>query len=195
MAGHIGNHNEARDSREPTSDTWMRLFIAGIIAVTFAIDILTPSGIAAGIFPYYFAIYLSSRSPSHYAPFVVAGIASALTLIGFIATTGGRPDIILINRLFIIATLWLTAALAYNRITKEKEIIDQRAAAEYASRYHDLVDNARLGIQIANHSAERVMVNKALADLLGYSSVADERVGGRGVALSRQRRPPRGRGG
>ena len=173
MAGRTLDQSLANDIGKPTALTWRLLGIAAIIGGTFAIDTLTPGGVAAGIFPYYLAIFLSSRLPFRNAPFVVAGLATVLSLIGFMTTTGGNLDIILTNRLFIVATLWVMAVLAYRQVVYEREINDQQATIASERQFRDLFDNSRLGIQLANLDGRRLVVNKALADLLGYRSEAE----------------------
>jgi two-component system sensor kinase FixL len=65
------------------------------------------------------------------------------------------------------------AAFAQRRNIRNRVFVERQAAAESATQFRDLFDNSGLGIQIVNLDGRRLMVNKAMSDLLGYDSVAD----------------------
>ena len=47
------------------------------------------------------------------------------------------------------------------------------ALAESEARYRDLIEGAPLGIQLSDRDRNRLLVNQALVDMLGYSSAED----------------------
>ena len=157
-------------------DTWLTIGIVAILTATFLTDAFTPRGVAAGVFPYFFAVFLSGwlRSPhTTVAPFLVAGIASVLCVAGFLVTEGGRAQIIIVNRTFIVGTIWLMAILAYWQIRTNAKLTGQLAETESRKKFHDLVVNAKVGIQISAGRARRSFVNQALVDMLGYDSIEE----------------------
>lgn len=152
---------------------WPLVLIATVIAATFATDVLTPRGVAAGILPYFIAVFATVRLPWRAAPYVVATITSALALTGFFLSTGGRPDIILINRTFVIVALYVIAILAAHWVKSNDLLIARRSAEASESWYRDLFDNAPVGMQITDRTGRRLRVNLALTGLLGYDRPED----------------------
>jgi hypothetical protein len=105
----------------PKSPGLLMALIAVLVAATFAVDLATPRGVAAGVFPYFLAIFLAAWLPWPRGPFAVAAVTCLLAIIGFLSTSGGNTQIILLNRLLIFAALWLAAGLAYLRIKSDQE--------------------------------------------------------------------------
>lgn len=159
-------------SKNVPGAAWKIAAIAAILAGTFAIDLSTTRGVAAGVFPYFIAVFATVRLPWQVAPYIVATCAAFLALLGFYATGGGRPEIVLVNRIFIIAALYIVAFLAARWIESTRIMIAYEASRESDARYRDLFDRARLGLQIADRDGNCLMVNRALVDLLGYDSAA-----------------------
>ena len=173
MAGRTLDQSAVGGVSNPPSQARIMLGIAAIIATAIAIDLVTPHEFSAGLFLNYFAIFLSSRLKAPRASFGIMAIVSVLAIIGFYVKSDGHTDIHLANLLVTVSILWMMAAFTQRRVVKERESIDQRAAIESANRFRDLFDNARLGIQLADLDGRRLMVNKVLADLLGYGSEAE----------------------
>jgi PAS domain S-box-containing protein len=173
MAGRILDQSGASGISDLSNQTRIRIGIIAIIATTFIADIISPHDFAAVLILYYFAIFLCSRLSAPRAAFCIMAIVSALALFGIFLKFEDITDIGPANRMFIIATLWVMAFLAYHRVIKNREVVELRTTQESTNRFRDLFDNSGLGIQLANLDGRRLMVNKALADLLGYDSVAE----------------------
>ena len=156
-----------------SKEGWPVALIAAIVAATFTTDLLTPPGVAVGVFPYFVAIFATIRLPWRAAPYVVATAASILALVGFYASATPPPTIILINRICVIVALYIFAYLAAHWIRSGNLVIERRAEEETESRYRDLFDTSPLGIQIADHNGNRLRVNKALVDMLGCESAEE----------------------
>jgi len=87
-----------------------------LIAVAiFAFDVLTPKGVAAAV-PYVGLILLSRRSKFPPYAFIIAGVATCLTVAGFFLSLDGPARIDLANRTLAIFAIWLTASLCYQHI-------------------------------------------------------------------------------
>ena len=74
-----------------------------------------PQGVAAAVL-YVGLILLSRRSKYPPYAFIVAGIATVLTITGFFLSPAGLPRIDLADRGLAIFAIWLTAALCYQHI-------------------------------------------------------------------------------
>jgi PAS domain S-box-containing protein len=82
-----------------------------IVAATFVIDITTPRGVAAGVFPHYLAIFFAALTRRPGYPVVLATVAGGLTIAGYLMTSGGAPMVVLVNRIIIVVSFFLFAAL------------------------------------------------------------------------------------
>lgn len=142
--------------------------ICGAIALTvFAVDVASlPLGVAAGV-AYVPAVLIALRLPHWQQTFLVAGIVSILTVVGFLM---GKPAdilwIVLANRLLALAVIWLTA------IGGNWLILHKRRAAEEKLRLAEKeTDSARLAKKrfletasndIRHHLQTLVLLNAAL---------------------------------
>jgi PAS domain S-box-containing protein len=94
----------------------MWLSAAAIVAIlTFVVDLTTPRGVAAGVFPHFIAIGLTAWTSARLAPYILAALATVFTLIGFSVTEGGMTEIVFLNRVFLLATYWLVALLVHQK--------------------------------------------------------------------------------
>jgi len=90
--------------------------LSALIALAiFIFDLMTPQGVAAAVL-YVGLILLSRRSKYPPCAFIFAGIATALTIIGFFLSPDGAPRIDLVDRGLAIFAIWLTAVLCYQHI-------------------------------------------------------------------------------
>lgn len=142
--------------------------IATLIVAVFFLDLLTPPEFIAGLVLYYFPIFLSSRLWAARAPLAVAVIVSACVLLGFLTSIDRATTIEMVSRLVILGTLWGMTALANRRIVRNRAFIGLRSAAESLERLRNMIADSNLGIQILDHSGNRLFVNQALLDLMGY---------------------------
>jgi len=149
------------------SDTHIFLICGAIALVVFVIDVASlPLGVAAGV-AYVPAVLVALRLPHWRQTFLVAGIASILTVVGFLM---GKPAavlwIVLANRLLALSAIWLTA------IGGNWLILHKRQVAEEKLRLAEQeTDNARLAKKrfldtasndIRHHLQTLVLINAAL---------------------------------
>ncbi len=149
------------------SDTHIFLICGAIALVVFVIDVASlPLGVAAGV-AYVPAVLVALRLPHWQQTFLVAGIASILTVVGFLM---GKPAavlwIVLANRLLAVSAIWLTA------IGGNWLILHKRQVAEEKLRLAEQeTDNARLAKKrfldtasndIRHHLQTLVLINAAL---------------------------------
>jgi len=98
--------------------------LAAVAAATFAFDLSQPLGVAAGV-PYVALVLLGIRLPSKRYIFVLAGIGTVLTIVGyFFSSAGGLPWVVLSNRGLAISVIWITATLLYINKKKEEKIVE-----------------------------------------------------------------------
>jgi PAS domain S-box-containing protein len=88
-----------------------------IALAIFLFDLATPHGVAGAI-PYVGLVLLSRRSSYPPYAFILATIASVLTILGFFMSPDGPIRIDLANRGLSIFAVWLTAVLCYQHIER-----------------------------------------------------------------------------
>ncbi len=146
---------------------WICLVLGlGIAAATFAVDLSTPRGVAAGVFPHFLAIGVATWSTRRWMPFGLALLASTFTLVGFALTEGGRFDIILVNRLFLVAAYWLVAFLVF-----QKQSLDLRLRQSLVARVAGTDQRSR---ELAQGESRLRLITDRLPALVAYVG-ADER--------------------
>jgi PAS domain-containing protein len=170
MAGRVPDRDIPNKPSSPPRQNRLLLIIGAIIVGTFSLDLLAPSDFSAGIVLYFFALFFSSKLRAPYAPFLVVAIISVLALGAQFGIDGKGVNPALTNRLMILATLWAVAGLALYRITTDQTHIEQRATVESDIRLRDMVAESSLAILILNHKRDRLFVNQAMADLMGYEN-------------------------
>jgi PAS domain S-box-containing protein len=170
MAGRVLDRNAL--TKFPWLSDQSRLYAGiGLVTIgTFAIDVLTPHEFVGNLFFYYFAIFMSSRLRAERAPFAVTSIVSLLVLLGCHVSIGPPANHEIVDRVIIVATFWAMTVLAYRSIIKNREGIALRAASESARRLRDMIVHSGMAIQILDRSGNRLFINQALADMMGYKS-------------------------
>lgn len=102
------------------------LFAGAVAIATFAIDVMTPRGFAAGVFPYFLFMLISLWLPGR-ASFMFAALASALALLGYLQSSGGVPWLALADRGLIVGAFWVMAVVIYLRQAEERAAADDPA--------------------------------------------------------------------
>jgi len=102
-----------------------RLLAGGIAALAcgiFAIDLLTPVGVAIGVL-YTTLVLLSMWSPHRWFILLVAAVVSVLAEVGFFLSPGDPNWMAVSNRLLSLFTIWVAAILSYlhKRDQQERE--------------------------------------------------------------------------
>ena len=101
-------------------------FLAGSIAVLacgiFAVDILTPVGVAIGVL-YSTLVLLAMRSPYRRFILLVAAAVSVLAEVGFLLSPGEPNWMAASNRVLSLFTIWVAAILSFlhKRDQEERE--------------------------------------------------------------------------
>ena len=141
---------------------WTSAFFCLIVLL---IDLVTPSGITAGI-AYVPLVFCSLWFTQPRTTYLFATIATALSIFGYLSTPQEEliPVISFANRIMSVATIWFIAALVYmlrrhDRILNETDL-KLRAAVNYA------VD----GVVTISSAGNVESFNPACERMFGYSS-------------------------
>jgi len=102
-----------------------RLLAGGIAVLAggiFAIDLLTPVGVAIGVL-YTTLVLLSMWSPHRWFILLIAAVVSVLAEVGFFLSPGDPNWMAVSNRLLSLFTIWVAAILSYlhKRDQEERE--------------------------------------------------------------------------
>ncbi|MEQ8353991.1 MAG: PAS domain-containing protein [Kiloniellaceae bacterium] len=144
---------------------WVGAGVAVSLAA-FLVDVTTPRGVAAGVFPHFVAIGLSAPTAARLAPYALAGLATVLTLAGLAFVDGGAPAILLVNRAFLVASYWLVAFLVH-----QKQVADWKLLQGYAG----LEDSVRQRTsELADSESRLRLITDRLPALIAYVD-AEER--------------------
>lgn len=103
------------------SDGRIIALCVGLSAIIFAMDLLIPLGVAAGV-PYIIVVLISLRSPRRKLPVYMAVLGSLLTVAGFgFSPFGGELWKVMVNRAIALFAIWATAILAVQRAEFQRE--------------------------------------------------------------------------
>ena len=161
-----GSAGQARLS-EKLSDAHIFLICGVIALVVFVVDVASlPLGVAAGV-AYVPAVLIALRLPHWQQTFLVAGLVSILTIVGFLL---GKPAavlwIVLANRLLALSAIWLTAIGGNWLILTKREAAEEKL--EQAEQETDSARNAKKRFletasnDIRHHLQTLVLLNAAL---------------------------------
>ena len=91
---------------------FVRAAIVTLVTGTFAADLLTPLGLAVGVF-YLIPLWLTALATPRGVASAMAGICSILLAIGYLYSPTGAPLWIAVaNRILVACTLWIIAILS-----------------------------------------------------------------------------------
>ncbi len=148
----------------------------GLIAITvvlalaiLAIDLSLPLGVAAGV-PYVALLVVGWRleRPRHIV--LLAGIASALTIVGFLfSPEGGTLWVVLSNRMLALFVIWITAGLLAKLKNADQTV---RASRE---RFAGILDIAPEAVISVDEDQLIRLYNQGAEAIFGYA--ADEVLG------------------
>lgn len=103
--------------------TWVTVVIT---AAVFALDVLTPRGVAVSVL-YVAPVLLSLWSPQQRYTLIVASASSALTVVDiFLSPTGGIVWMAVANRALALFVIWVTAILALRYKQQKEEVTTLR---------------------------------------------------------------------
>jgi len=153
--------------RERISDAHIFLICGVIALVVFVVDVMSlPLGVAAGV-AYVPAVLVALRLPHWQQTFLVAGVVSILTVVGFLM---GKPTavlwIVLANRLLALSAIWLTAVGGNWLILTKRRAAEEKL--EQAEKETDSARNAKKRFlesasnDIRHHLQTLVLLNAAL---------------------------------
>jgi PAS domain S-box-containing protein len=99
-----------------------------LIAAFFAIDLVSPTGVASGV-PYVLPVLMAARLPKRRGPLIVASIATLLTIAGFFVQHPNTPSVLITigitNRVVAIVAIWVTAGLASLSLVRESALCER----------------------------------------------------------------------
>lgn len=172
---------------EQSSDARIYLLCGVIALVVFIVDVASlPLGAAACV-AYVPAVLVALRLPRWQPTFIVSGVVSILTVIGFLL--GDPPPVpwmALVNRLLVISAIWLTAIGGNWLILTRRESADERlrqaeretdSARRAKKRFLETASN-----DIRHHLQTLVLINAALGRTTDPEKVR-EMLGMQGDAL------------
>lgn len=147
------------------TDSQLLVASVGLAGAVFAIDVILPLGVAAGI-PYVGLVLVGWWFSTTRPILVLACVGTALTLVGYwISPEGGTEWIVALNRALAIFVIWTTAIIL--RLAKISSLRDLQATEH---KYTDLVNNAPIGIVEVTPEGKFFSVNPAFAEMLGYET-------------------------
>ena len=155
---------------------WWRVAAAGLLALVFWLDTLTPDGVAVPML-YVVPTLLFMWSGRAWEPLVVAAVATALTTAGiYLTPPGGDAGLAFINRPIEIATVWMAASVVtVYRIVVGRwtmQVARDRAALEHSLRgLEDLrwaLDQAAI-VATTDHRGLITSVNDKFSEISKYS--------------------------
>ncbi|MHC9063268.1 PAS domain-containing sensor histidine kinase [Nitrospira sp. CMX1] len=147
-----------------------KVAIAAVLLVTIVSDALTPLGVAVWV-GYVFAVLLTLWDERPMAPYVVAGIATALLPIGFVLSRPGtiEPWVAIFNRFACTAYVWIMATLVVRVKNSRLDDATRRLGAIVDSSDDAIVSVTLDGIILSwNTGAERIFRYSA-GEIVGCS--------------------------
>lgn len=141
----------------------MTLLAAAIAAIVLAVDLNLPLGVAGAV-PYVALVMVGAWSESIRRVYILATLASVLTVIGYIASPeGGVYWVVLTNRGLALFAIWVVAVLIAQRKSHEITLLDSER------RFRSMVENAGDGIYIHDRYGKVFDVNKVACVQTGYT--------------------------
>lgn len=108
----------------------------------FAIDLLTPVGVAIGVL-YTTLVLLAMWSPHRWFIFLVAAVVSVLAEVGFLLSPGDPNWMAVSNRLLSLFTIWVAAILSYlhkrDQQERERLILDLQDSLDHIKTLRGLL--------------------------------------------------------
>lgn len=161
---------------------WLPVFLCILILL---FDLATPLGVAAGI-AYIPLVFCSLWFSRIYTPFMIAGIATGLIVVGFFASPPAPTEItmrvVVANRMLSIGAIWLVAALVYLR--NKTEIARQ----DTLERHRVVLETTVDGMIVIDSRGIVQSFNPACVKIFGYQ--APEVVGNNVSMLMTQQDAP-----
>ncbi|MBI0583748.1 MAG: PAS domain S-box protein [Methanomassiliicoccus sp.] len=161
-----------------------------LMAAIFITDIELPIGVVGSML-YFIPVILCLWSPKRRTLFIVAGVATILTIVAVPLKSPGDLFFVLLNRPLSIATLWIIVMLGGERWKTEKQLSELKMEAEdrvvEVERSRMDLEEERNLLQTVMNGAKRinlafmdrdfnfVRVNETFARTCGYN--ADEMIG------------------
>jgi hypothetical protein len=125
--------------------------ITGLTATIFAVDLLTPRGVAIPML-YVIPILLAAHFRQQWFRVLVAGGCTALTLLGYAYSAPGVPFwVAASNRTLAIVAIWVTAVLAWERAKAKAHIAMLRDLLPMCTSCHKIRDDKGYWSQVEQY--------------------------------------------
>ncbi len=152
--------------------------IIGLAGLIFALDLMTPLGVAGGV-PYIVLVLLSYRIESKKAIPASAILGSVLTILGFfLSPSGGELWKVLFNRVLALFAIWAVAWACMKNKAQEEEV----------HKLTEAIDQSPNPVVITDTNAKIEYVNFAFVQKSGYSE--EEALGNTPRMLKSGKHPP-----
>jgi len=139
------------------SSHWIWATAVAFTVAIFVADLLIPSGLATSVL-YVLVVLLTLWLPSQTTTWSWAAVCTALIVAGyFLSPAGGIQAGAVANRVVAVLSTWVTAALS-------------NAEKRSASTFRLAVEQAPLGVLIADQQGRIAFANRGVEALFGYSS-------------------------
>ena len=150
-----------------------------IVLLTLAVDVVTPWGTAAGVFPYFLALVITAWSRAYWVPILICGLTLAGLAAGALLSDGQNLRLLVTNRILLSAALLGVTLLVHMRQKSEKRVLERQEALEeeVASRTASLrsalqklklaADSLKLGIWERDLVTGEVTWDRRMYEIMG----------------------------
>ena len=141
------------------------ILTAGLLLAIFVLDVVTPLGIAGGV-PYVAVVLAGWWFPSRFHIVIIAVIASIFTVVGYaLAPEGGVFLVVLTNRAYALAVIWVTALIV--SLGKASELA-RKAQTEELAKLSLAVEHSPSSVIMTDVHGNIEYVNSKFSEVTGF---------------------------
>ena len=123
-----GKQHAAQES--PSHTAFVLAAALAIVVLTLVVDIVTPWGTAAGVFPYFLALVITAWSRAYWVPIAICGLTLAGLAAGALLSDGLNLRQLVTNRILLSAALLGVTMLVHMRQKSERRVLERQEALE-----------------------------------------------------------------
>jgi len=141
------------------------ILTAGLLLAIFVLDVVTPLGIAGGV-PYVAVVLAGWWFPLRFHIVIIAVIASIFTVVGYaLAPEGGVFLVVLTNRAYALAVIWVTALIV--SLGKASELA-RKAQTEELAKLSLAVEHSPSSVIMTDVDGNIEYVNRKFSEVTGF---------------------------